>query len=49
MKLQLAYGQGFVPLELPDNVTTVIEPTHISGLADERETVRSRNQSRLTR
>jgi nickel-dependent lactate racemase len=41
MKLQLAYGQGFVPLELPDNVTTVIEPTHISGLADERETVRT--------
>ena len=41
MKLQLAYGQGFLPLELPDGVTTVIEPTHIPGVADEREAVRT--------
>jgi len=41
MKLNLAYGQGFLPLELPESVTTVIEPTHIPGLPDERAAVRN--------
>src|ERR1700734_3767236 len=39
MKLQLAYGQGHLAVELPDKRTTVIEPTHAPGLADERGAV----------
>jgi nickel-dependent lactate racemase len=35
MKVNLAYGQGYLPVELPDRRTTVIEPTHQPGLADE--------------
>jgi lactate racemase len=35
MKVNLAYGQGHLPVELPDN-TTVIQPSHKPGLADER-------------
>ncbi len=36
MKINLAYGQGYLPVDLPDGSTTVIEPTHIAGLSDER-------------
>jgi lactate racemase len=39
MKVSLAYGQGHLPVELPDGLTTIIEPTHTSGLADERGAV----------
>jgi len=39
MKVNLAYGQGVMPVELPDNRTTVIEPSHTPGLADERAAV----------
>src|ERR1043165_9367647 len=39
MKLELAYGQGRLPVELPDGRTTVIEPTHVPGLAEERSSV----------
>src|SRR5215207_4767805 len=39
MKVQLAYGQGHLPVELPDDCTTVIEPAHVAGLADERGAV----------
>lgn len=35
MKVYLAYGQGQLPVELPDH-TTVIQPSHKPGLADER-------------
>ena len=35
----LAYGSGHLPIEVPDDRTTVIEPTHIDGLADEKESV----------
>jgi nickel-dependent lactate racemase len=35
MKVNLAYGQGHLPVELPD-ATNVIQPSHQSGLADER-------------
>jgi len=41
MKVQLAYGRGHLPLELPAESTTVIEPSHNPGLADEREAVRA--------
>jgi len=38
MKVNLAYGQGRLPVELPDS-TTVIEPSHQPGVADERAAV----------
>jgi nickel-dependent lactate racemase len=41
MKVSLAYGQGHLPVELPDGLTTIIEPTHAPGLADERSAVRA--------
>lgn len=39
MNVRLAYGQGYLPLQLPDGCTTVIEPTHVRGLPDERAAV----------
>jgi nickel-dependent lactate racemase len=39
MKVNLAYGRGQLPVELPDGRTTVIEPSHTPGLADERGAV----------
>jgi lactate racemase len=39
MKVQLAYGRGRLPVELPEAQTTVIEPSHISGVADEHAAV----------
>ena len=39
MKVNLAYGQGHLPVECPEGRTTIIEPTFIEGLADERAAV----------
>jgi nickel-dependent lactate racemase len=39
MKVNLAYGQGHLSVELPEDRTTVIAPTHTSGLPDERSAV----------
>jgi nickel-dependent lactate racemase len=39
MKVNLAYGQGCLPVEFPDGRTTVIEPGHKPGLADEKAAV----------
>jgi lactate racemase len=39
MKVNLAYGQGHLPVDLPDERTTVIEPSHTPGLPDERAAV----------
>jgi lactate racemase len=39
MKINLAYGQGLLPVELPDGRTTVIEPSHRPGLPDQRAAV----------
>ena len=39
MKVSLAYGQGHLPVELPDGLTTIIEPSHTPGLADARGAV----------
>jgi nickel-dependent lactate racemase len=39
MKVALAYGRGHRELELPDDRTTVIEPSHTAGLTDERDSV----------
>jgi lactate racemase len=41
MKINLAYGQGHLPIDLPEDRTTVIEPTHRPGLADEKGAVRA--------
>jgi len=39
MKVDLAYGRGLLPVHLPDDCTTVIEPTPSPGLPDERSAV----------
>jgi nickel-dependent lactate racemase len=39
MKIELAYGRGHLPIELPDGHTTVIKPSHNPGLPDERAAV----------
>ena len=39
MKINLAYGQGYLPVDLPDGRTTVIEPAFRPGLPDERAAV----------
>lgn len=36
MNVSLAYGQGQIPVEFPDDRTTVITPSFRSGLADEK-------------
>jgi len=39
MKVNLAYGRGHLPVELPKERTTIIEPSAIPGLPDERAAV----------
>jgi nickel-dependent lactate racemase len=39
MRVDLAYGRGQLPVELPDGQTTVIEPGAAAGLPDERGAV----------
>jgi nickel-dependent lactate racemase len=39
MNVNLAYGQGQLPVELPDDRTTVIVPSHRPGLSDEKAAV----------
>jgi nickel-dependent lactate racemase len=39
MTVNLAYGSGHLPIEVPDDRTTVIEPANITGLADEQGAV----------
>jgi lactate racemase len=39
MNVSLAYGEGHLPVELPEGQTTVIEPSHNPGLPDERGAV----------
>jgi len=36
MNVSLAYGRGYLEVDLPADRTTVIEPVHHAGLADER-------------
>ncbi len=40
MKVDLAYGHGHLQLNLPDERTTVIMPSHNPGVLDEKEAVR---------
>lgn len=40
MRVNLAYGQGQLPVEMPEGLTTVIEPSRTPGLADERGALR---------
>ena len=39
VQVSLAYGRGSLDIELPDDRTTVITPSHVPGLADERAAV----------
>jgi nickel-dependent lactate racemase len=36
MEVRVAYGRGHLKIELPDDRTTVIEPSHRDGVPDER-------------
>ena len=40
MRLDLAYGRGSLPIEVPDGPTTVLQPTYIEGLANQQQAVR---------
>lgn len=39
MRIPLAYGRGTLDVELPTDRTTIIEPSHVPGLSDERAAV----------
>src|SRR3954470_9910746 len=39
MNVKLAYGSGYLPVDFPDDRTTIIQPSHLPGLADERAAV----------
>ena len=39
MKVNLAYGQGYLPVEFPKDRTTVIAPNHSAGLKDEHAAI----------
>ena len=39
MQLKLAYGHGWLEVEFPEGATTVIEPAHQPGLAEEKTAV----------
>jgi lactate racemase len=39
MQVKLAYGQSHLAVDLPDDITTVIEPIHTPGLPDEKADV----------
>ncbi len=39
MRVELAYGKTTLPVELPDDRTTVISPSHTTGLDNERQAV----------
>ncbi|MBA4148759.1 MAG: nickel-dependent lactate racemase [Verrucomicrobia bacterium] len=45
MKVNLAYGQGHLTIDLPEDRTTVIEPSSKPGLTDEKEAVIAALQS----
>ncbi|HWH69251.1 MAG TPA: hypothetical protein VNT26_07685, partial [Candidatus Sulfotelmatobacter sp.] len=48
MKVQLAYGRGYLCADLPRERTTLIEPTPAPGLADERGAVQAALERPLT-
>ena len=35
MRVNLSYGRGHLPVEFPDDCTTVLEPTYLDGLPDQ--------------
>ena len=39
MQVKLAYGEGHIAVDLPDDATTVIEPLHTPGLPHEQQAV----------
>ena len=45
MLVRIAYGKSGLPVELPEDRTTVIEPTHREGLGDERAALRAALES----
>ena len=41
MRVELAYGRGRLPIDVPDGVTTVLEPSYQNGFPDETAAVRA--------
>ena len=41
MLVNLAYGRTGLEVELPDDLTTVIEPTYVPGLPDQEGAIRN--------
>ena len=41
MQVNLAYGRTGLEVELPDDITTVIEPTYVPGLPDQEGAIRN--------
>jgi nickel-dependent lactate racemase len=48
VNVNLAYGQSRLPVELPDEITTVIEPAHNPGLPNEKTALLEALQSPIT-
>lgn len=40
MNVELAYGRGRLPIDCPDDGTTILEPTYLDGLPDQFQAVR---------
>ena len=49
MLVKLAYGRGGLAVDLPDDRTTVIEPTYVPGLPDESEALRTALRSPINK
>ena len=39
MRVNLAYGESHLTVDMPDGRTTVIEPSHTAGLKDEKAAI----------
>ena len=40
MRVELAYGRTWMPVELPDGITDVVTPRFIEGLPDEQKALK---------
>ena len=40
MRVELAYGRTWLPVELPDGITDVVTPKFIEGVPNEEEALR---------
>lgn len=45
MRVELAYGRTWLPVELPDGITDIVTPKFVEGVADEAEALRKALQN----